>query len=304
MDLYLNDWSFSCSGKLNEQWEVITRFGDLVRTLRNKGIDKIIFPANYKNINLGNLQWSECYYYTNELKDKGFSEDQCKELISLIDNSIRKPNDNEIDENIVFSNTETFAQSSHFLGKAYDLDLPVVSFTFTNEFEKDAISGFLKKGKNKKLDRVDVKNLFDSSCIDIHSLVSFKECKRMNAEEYPMWNQEHTQRYLKSIGHQSDRKSSDSNEKRAYLIKHGSIIAELNGWKLHEKFTKKNSKKGPTRVIFYSKEFRHKDTYLCIDLEHEDFHFELCDCTGCHLKEIDHTGKQTSGPTEHHNIDV
>ena len=81
MDLYLNDWSFSCSGKLNEQWEVITRFGDLVRTLRNKGIDKIIFPANYKNINLGNLQWSECYYYTNELKDKGFSEDQCKELI-------------------------------------------------------------------------------------------------------------------------------------------------------------------------------------------------------------------------------
>lgn len=299
MDLYLNDWSFSCSGKLNEQWEVITKFGDLVRALKNKGIDKIIFPKDYRFINLGNLQWKDCYSYPDE-----FSKDQCNELISLMDTSIRKPNDNEIDENIVFSDTETFAQCSLFLGNAQNLDLPVVSFTFTNEYEKNAISGFLKKDNNKKLDRVNVKNLFDSSCIDIHSLVSFKECKRMNPEEYPMWNQEHTQQYLKSIGHQPDRKSSDSNEKRAYLIKHGTIIAELNGWKFHEKYSKKNSKKGSTRVIFYSKEFRHKDTYLCIDLEHEDFHFELCDCTGCHLREIDHTGNETSGPKEHHNIDV
>ena len=299
MDLYLNDWSFSCSGELRQQWEVITKFCDLVRHLRDYGIDKIIFPKDYRLINLGNFQWKDCYLYPDKL-----SKDQCNELISLMDTSIRKPNDNEIDVNIVFSDTETFAQSSLFLGNAHDLDLPVVSFTFKNEFKNNLISGFLKKNANQKGNKADVKNLFDSSLIDIHSLVSFKPCKKIDPEKNPMWNQEYTQRYLKSIGHQPDRKSSDSNEKRAYLIKHGTIIAELNGWKLHEKLSKKNSKKGSKRVIFYSKEFRYKVTYLCIDLEHEDFHFELCDCMGYHLKEIDHTGKQTSEPSEHHNIDV
>ena len=304
MDLYLNDWSFSCSGKLNEQWKVISKFGHLVRDLKNKGVDKIVFPADYKNKNIGNIKWKECYNYTTELKDRGFSKDQCNELVSLMDTYIKKPFENEIKEEIIFSDTKSFDRYSHFLGNAYTMDLPVVSFVFNTEFRTDTISGFLKNNGQLSKNKVEVKNLFDSSHIDIHSLVSFKECKKMNPEKSPMWNQEHIQQYLKSIGHQPNRKSSDSNEKRAYLIEHGSIIAELNGWKYHENLSKKNSKKGSTRVIFYSKEFRHKDTYLCIDLEHEDFHFELCDCIGCHLKEIHHTGKQTSGPTEHHNIDI
>ena len=161
MDLYLNDWSFSCSGKLNEQWKVISKFGHLVRDLKNKGVDKIVFPADYKNKNIGNIKWKECYNYTTELKDRGFSKDQCNELVSLMDTYIKKPFENEIKEEIIFSDTKSFDRYSHFLGNAYTMDLPVVSFVFNTEFRTDTISGFLKNNGQLSKNKVEEKNLYD-----------------------------------------------------------------------------------------------------------------------------------------------
>ena len=298
MDLHLNDWSLSCSTHLGKQRHVISQFGELTNVLRTYGIDKIVFPTNYKGINIGGIQWKDCYTPSEEL-----TKDQWDELMAIMDKSIRKPYPEEINESRIFSNNNDFEKRSTFLGNAFFLDLPVVSFTFDNLFEQDVILGFWKDSLQTKTRKAEIKNLHDFSSIQLPSLISFKSCKKIKPEEQPLWNQVWIKKYLEIIGHQSNRKSSNHHEKISYLREHGRIIAELNGWKYHAQLSSKNSR-SKIRDIFYSKEFKHKDTYLCIDLEHEDFHFELCDHKGYHLKEIHHSGKVTSDPQDHHCIRI
>lgn len=299
MDLHLNDWSLSCSTNLKEQWQVITKFGQLTEVLRTHGIDKIIFPAHYKEITIGDIKWKECYYPSEKL-----SKDQCDELMAIMDKSIRKPHPGEIDERKIFSENETFEKNSFFLGNAHNIDLPAVSFTFDNAFQQEILSGFYIETHQTKYQKAKIKNLYDSEYINLLSLVSFKPCKKINPEEQPLWNQEWTKKYLSNIGHRGDRKSPSYHEKVSYLREHGAVIAELNGWKLEPRLSHKNSTREKIRDIFYSKEFKHKDTYLCIDLEHEDFHFELCDHNGYHLREIHHSGDEKSAHQNNHNINV
>lgn len=304
MDLHLNDWSLSCSTPLKEQWHVITRFGELARLLNTQGIDKIIFPVHYKNICIGDITWKECYLPTEIVASKKLTKDQCDELITIMDKVIREPYPDEMDESKIFSENNCFKTCSTFLGNAYHVDSPVISLTFDATFEQDILSGFWKETHQTKYQKVEIKNLYDSTHINPLSLVSFKACKKMDPEKQPLWNQEWIKRYLHKIGHQGDRKSPSYHEKVSYLRKHGAIIAELNGWKYNHRLSRKNSNSKKIRDVFYSKEFKHNDTYLCIDLEHEDFHFELCNYKGKHLGEIHYTGKMTSSPKESHNIIV
>lgn len=304
MDLHLNDWSLSCTTPLKEQWQVITRFGELARVLNTQGVDKIIFPTHYKNICIGGIAWKDCYTPSEIIASEKLSKDQCDELMILMDKVIRKHYPDEIDENKIFSGNNTFDACSTILGNAYYIDLPVVSLTFNSTFEQDILSGFWKDTHQTKFQKAIIKNLYDSAHINPLSLVSFNACKKMNPEEHPLWNQECIKKYLDSIGHRGDRKSPSYNEKVAYLRRHGAIIAELNGWKYNPRLSCKNSNHYKIRDIFYSKEFKHKDYYLCIDLEHEDFHFELCDHRGKHLGEIHHSGKVTPPSDQSHNIIV
>ena len=129
MDLHLNDWSLSCSTHLGKQWHVISQFGELTNVLRTYGIDKIVFPTNYKGINIGGIQWKDCYTPSEEL-----TKDQWDELMAIMDKSIRKPYPEEINESRIFSNNNDFEKYSTFLGNAFFLDLPVVSFTEHEDF--------------------------------------------------------------------------------------------------------------------------------------------------------------------------
>lgn len=127
---------------------------------------------------------------------------------------------------------------------------------------------------------------------------------KKKAEEDPLWNRALTVAYLDKVSCKDDLRFSTTEEKQAYLIEHGTMIARLNGWEEHKKLSAKNSSGGRIRKIFYSKEFRHKNTYLCIDLEHPDLRFELCNHKGKHLGEYKHTGEQTGGASSDHNIEV
>lgn len=302
MELFLNDRSYICPGALSDHWEVITCFGDLMRGLRHYGVSKVICPSDYKSILLGDIYLRDCYCPLEKL-----SEDQRKELISLVDSSFRKVRDEDIDHTIRFELAGDAGQASVFLGNAYTRGLPVVSFVFNPIFKANQLAGTHYKGIDARAIDGNVKNVhtLDTEPTLAETLTSFNCCRSKNAEQEPMWNQEKVEGYLKWIGHSDSRHSASADEKQAYLIKHGTIIAQMNGWEHSPKLSSRNTSAHKKRVIFYSKAFRHKDTYLCIDLEKETFHFELCDYQGRHLREINYKGEITdSTPQRDHNIIV
>lgn len=270
MELLLNEQSYRCDGKLCEHWEAISCFGILADRLKEYGVDKIVCPQGYKSLPVGGVAWKDCYLRMEELND-----DQRMEIITLMDSTLREAR-------------------------------PVVSFTFRETDKRDTIEGFLRGGTGKKAQKATVKNLYRAENGQTAvCLTSFKECKRKNAEKEPLWNQEMVTRYLARIGHEDSRHSTTTEEKQAYLIEHATQIALMNGWCLHTRLSRINSSSTQKRVIFYSKAFKNTATYLCIDLEHEDIRFEVCDYAGRHLKEIKHNGQTTDAtPQRNHNITV
>lgn len=76
----------------------------------------------------------------------------------------------------------------------------------------------------------------------------------------------------------------------------------MNGWIVDENKTKLNQNKDHQRLIFRSAHFKGDNCYLSIDFEKEDFHYELLDHRGKHIKEINWHGNQTGGKDPTHNI--
>ena len=300
MDLLLNDHSFSCQGNLVDHWRAVTRFGCLLKALKPYGVDKVVCPSGYKEMALGDITLKSCYPPSDRL-----TYDQRNELITLMDRSLREPKAGEMDSDMEFSESTDFHFSSVFLGNAYVSDLPVVSFTFEARFECESFEGFFRcnTGGCKK---VIVRNLYEQTETMPVALVAFpKSARKKNAEQNPMWNIPMVEKYLKQVRAGEAVAFQSVEEKQAYLIKLGTMIALLNGWKYHQKISALNSRKNALRYIFYSANFRQQDTYLSIDLEHTDIRFELCDHDGCYLREIKYDGTITDGiPQRSHNIKV
>lgn len=76
----------------------------------------------------------------------------------------------------------------------------------------------------------------------------------------------------------------------------------MNGWRYDENKTKLNHTDEHQRIIFRSVNFKSDNCYLSIDFEKEDFHFELLDHRGRHLREIDWHGNTTGDADSGHDI--
>lgn len=302
MELYLNDRSLVCPGRLGAHWEAITRFCNLVDALKSFGLTKIVCPAGYKHCVLGGVKLAACYPPSEVL-----TADRRNELITLMDSSFREAREGELDASLVFSEDSEFQNASFTLGNACAADLPVVSLACDSSFEVDEWHGLFRRGEGKPMKAV-VRNLYQKTEEMPVSLISFPlGARKKSAQAEPMWNVEMAGCYLSNVGHLPQRSVSFKTveEKQAYLIRHATMIARLNGWEYHPTISTLNRKKGVLRYIFYSARFRQKDTYLSIDLEHEDIRFELCDYDGCHLKEIRWDGTVTdNNPKSNHNIIV
>lgn len=300
MELYLNERSFVCPGSLGDRWESVTRFTDLLRELKAFGVEKIVCPRGYKRKALGGVTLASCYPPSELL-----TPDRRNELITLMDSSLREAKPGEPGVEYEFSTCADFKEVSFVLGYACATDLPVVSLTFDAAFEEDLFDGYFRED-GKRAVKVAVRNVYQKTEGLPLNLVPFsKELKRRKAEQEPMWNVEMVSAYLKRTDYSPRKRFKTAEEKQAYLIEHGTFIARLNGWAYHSRISALNSKKGVLRYIFYSAKFRSADTYLSIDLEHEDIRFELCDYDGCHLREIRWDGTVTDDvPKKNHNITV
>lgn len=117
MDICLNDFSLSGNIDLKDNWQIISRFGFLMSELKSFGIDKAIFPKGFKKMSIGGFQWEECYVPTCSL-----SVDQRRELMALMNNSIREIENDESVVGYCFSESDDFSRSSVLVANAYASD--------------------------------------------------------------------------------------------------------------------------------------------------------------------------------------
>lgn len=299
MYLNVNDFSFDSGKPLENCWESVICFMELVRFLGRFGVDKIAFGQSYNHIKLAGFDLSRC-----------FEGNDCSPLSELQIRSLREFALMHFDfETLEPSSNRILLDpkskySSVLLADAIAKDFPVVSFIFSDQFKTSILKGYLKEKEKKHLTTVSVKNLFDmDEKRTVPLLPSFLSTKAKDPMLEPMWNQEFINRYLVHIGHHSHKPSRvlSGGEKVAYIIEHGTIIAELCGWRYHQTISKKNSKRA-LRFIFYSDRFKNTTAYLSLDLEKVDFHFELCDHFGHHLREICWDGTITGPAKKDHDI--
>ena len=292
--LYLNDWSMQGTGKLVSQWQKVERWYGLITHLSNTyGIAKIGVPHDFKKMKLCGYVLSNCYIPDNTL----LPTEKRQLLFAIIDYHTQKADYNDSTPRVVNNDNV----ESPCIGRAFEQGASVVSFTFDDENEKTTISGKIKvEGKKEQV--CTVHNLYDQNNVSIDFLVPCHESKQHKAIEEPMWNQKMMEAYCKKIGHTAHRKSVTTGEKISYLRQHGTILAAMNGWVVDENKTSLNQDDNHQRLIFRSVHFKEDNCYLSIDFEKEDFHYELLDHRGRHIKEIDWHGNKTGNADPKHNI--
>lgn len=283
-------------GDLTSQWAKVERWYDLMKYLSSTyGINMIGVPHDFKKRDLCGYILSNCYVPDNSI----LSAEKKQLLLAIMDSHIQNADYNDSTPRVI--NDENI--ESLCIGRAYELKASVVSFTFDKKNEEATISGTIRvEGKDEQ--GCTIHNLYDQSNVEIDYLVPCNKSRLYKAIEEPMWNQEMMKAYCKRIGHTADRKSRTPGEKISYLRKHGSILAVMNGWIVDENKTKLNQDDDHQRLIFRSAHFKEDNCYLSIDFEKEDFHYELLDHRGRHIKEIDWHGNKTGNSDSKHNIRI
>lgn len=292
--LYLNDWSMEGNGDLVSQWTKVERWCRLMKSLSSTyGITKIGVPHDFKKRRLCGYVLSNCFVSDNfELP-----VEKRNLLLVMMNSYVEKADYDDTTSRIV----DAEKGESLCVGRAYDQKASVVSFTFDERYGAATVSGTISGGRRDG-EGCTVRNLYDEECVKIEYLVPCSVSKCYDAIDNPMWNQEMMKAYCQEIGHTADRKSATTGEKISYLRLHGKNLAVMNGWIVDENKTKLNQDESHQRLIFRSVNFHKDDCYLSIDFEKEDFHFELLDHRGRHLKEIDWHGNQTGAADSKHNI--
>ena len=289
--LYLNDWSMKGTAPLESQWPKVERWYKLMTNLSNTyGISKIGVPLDFKKRDLCGYVLSNCY----NPNDTQLSADKKRLLLAILDSHIQNADYDYSTTKV----TNDANEESLCIGKAYELGASVVSFTFDENNESATISGTIKANGQT----CTIPNLYDQNNISTDYLVQCNESRKHKAMDEPMWNQDMMNAYCEAIKHTPQRKFANTGEKVAYLRKHGRILAEMNGWVYDENKTKLNHNNEHQRIIFHSGHFRNDDCYLSIDFEKKDFHFELLNHRGKHLKEINWHGDKTGDADPSHDI--
>lgn len=292
--LYLNDWSMKGEGDLTSQWSKVERWHELMKHLsQTYGIAKIDVPHDFKKRELCGYVLSNCY-----IPDKAqLSADKRQLLLTIMDSHIQNADYDDSTTKV----TNDANEASSCIGKAYENGASVVSFTFDGNNESATISGTIT-ADGEKVKTCTIHNLYDQNDVNIDYLVPCNESRQHKAAEEPMWNHEMMEAYCKKIGHTADRKSGTTGEKISYLRQHGKFLAEMNGWIVDENKTRLNQDDSHQRLIFRSVHFKEDNCYLSIDFEKEDFHFELLNHRGKHLREINWHGDKTGDADSSHDI--
>ncbi len=292
MDVYFNDWSCAGQGSLRSHINEINDFIALLKALADTRICTMVLDVKPSALTLCDFPLSQCHIPIDDCAEAGF-----RSLVLGIFNYFGRT---ELDTTHIFS--KPAANDSVLLGNAQFHGCPSASICFDNLYASDKVYG-LKNGR-----RAFVTNLYKPESIDVLApkLYSRTQCATHKALEEPLWNTDATSKYMADLEERIKADiQSHPDEKIHILLKHATVIANLNGWIYHENVSKKNSNRGRIRHIFKAADLS-GTAYLSVDLEKTNVYFELHDKRGHHRGEYKWDGtKSDDGDNKaYHDIDV
>lgn len=291
MTIYLNDLSLVGGNGLLADWDKFKAFSELIDELIRVGQVSLVAPKDLWQKPLGGVDVPS----KTQVDGTPIPADQGL----FVHQVYRKFKPMTVGEPF-FSEDESMTIRSSSVGEAAENSALVISITFDNRYAKEKLNGWLKSA-GMDVRTASVKNLFCNSDKNLSFITDLAQCRHINPQEKPLWNQGVIKEILVGI----DFISGSKDEKRERFIRYGCKVAELNGWILNRRVSTLNSTATKKRIVFDSeRSFTGSAiSYLCIDLEGPDLCFELCDKHGYHLGEVDRHGN-VNKPEQHHNLKV
>ena len=291
MTIYLNDLSLTGGNGLLEDWDKFKAFNELIDELIRIGQVSIVAPKDLWSKPLGGADVASKTMNdgTSLVGDQGNFVHQVYRKFKL-----------KTQGEPFFSEDKDMTVVSSSVGKAAECKAPVISITFDSRFAKEKLKGWLRS-VGKDAIETGINNIFSGSTQNLTYITDLNQCRMINPQKNPLWNQSVVQEILKGV----DFISGSKEEKREKFIFYGRKVAEFNGWIHNKRVSALNTTSKKKRIVFDSQRLftGYAISYLCIDLEGPDLCFELCDKHGNHLGEVDRYSV-ISTPEQHHNLEV
>lgn len=291
MTIYLNDLSLNGGKGLLEDWDKFKAFNSLIDELIRIGQVSLVAPKDLWNKPLGGVNVAA------KTKSDGTSlPDDQGNFVHQVYRKFKPKTQGEP----FFSEDKDMAVVSSSVGEAAVCGAPVISITFDDLYAKEKLEGWLKQTGNDTF-KISINNIFSGSTKNLTFITDLTQCRLINPQKNPLWNQSVIQELLRGV----DFISGSTDEKKGRFTIYGHKVAECNGWIYNKRISTMNTTKNKKRIVFDSQRLftGYAISYLCIDLEGPDLCFELCDKHGYHLGEVDRNG-DVSEPEQHHNLIV
>lgn len=298
MDIILNDLSLHSTYNTSEAWECFIQFYNLIKFLQENGCAKVLCRKDIQNESICGLKVLDYLHKVKRPQQCTIDSSREDFIYSIYFDYLSRSLEAKDDADY-FSLNRDDEDKSTSVALAINNEEPVISIPFEPVFQINPLQGY--KNSSQK---VECTNLYDKDQKDLLSfiLVPAKEQKKIDPKEKPIWNLGPTTKYIGTI--KTPKSFKDVGEQRAFIMKHCSRIAELNGWEYNKRVSDKNSSNEKLRKIYRSIGFKNENCYLSVDFEHPDLRFELCDKNGKHIGEVETRTRHIGKPETGHDISV
>ncbi len=297
MRLYINDISYNFQVVHPNPEILVNDFIAVSDSAANYLFEGIVMPDDYKTRQI--VQNFSFITYQGTAHFKDVTNERFK---SLLANRLIKMSTDGLDEKIqyvYYNQTE-----SDFIKKAFNRNVPVVSFRTDNVFEHHTlgiINEYFDSAEQSIATNEEVRNISHIGHIAFHQHYFNDQAFRIarqrgkwNPKTNPIPREVATRAYMLESTFDEQWANADVNFRVKLANEVGTFIAELNGWEYKPKLTKRNQ-----RTIFKS---LNQSFYLSIDTFHGTF--ELHDRHGEHLGEYNFYGEKLGESQHKHDIIV
>ena len=285
MNLYINDFSYRPLEQGQDCEAILKEFLNVCEGAKKYSFEKLCMPSNFKA-----LEIVQGFSIATFLESAPKNSPLRQRLNSLVANQLKKIDQDELMVNKI-QYVAWNGRDSEFFRRAFNSEVPVVSFTTNTLFSSDRfqiINKFLDK--NEEILEIPgiVYNIGSQGHITTHHhILSQKQLQyaslqgRWNALAEPLRFSLLSTQYLQSIGFEAKWGKASPEDRVTLADFAGDYIAQLNGWEYRSKLSAFNQ-----RRVYQA---LNQSVYLSIDTMHRAF--EVHDRNGFHHGEISFGGE-------------
>ena len=215
MDIYLNDLSFRSSKSIDQNWNHIRKFYELVKKLTQYNVNIISTKILWDILLSGyDVKKNECTYGSYVSIERRQFLCEIYKIFNTSDSS-----------DTLFSMQKDMQNPSESVGLAIKNESHVISFAFNALFAQDRINGWSQRGDEAPKES-SIWNFYEDKKSNYTHLADLSLCHQKNPLLDPLWNIELSKLILADV----DLINQNNKDRQGLLIEYGAKIAEINGW--------------------------------------------------------------------------